>query len=84
MFNENVKNQFLSEVTKNKNQYIDIFQKASEIEQTKNKDLFDFNLPELEQLNFSTNELNLVNKYIEWALMQGIKENNINPIDFLL
>lgn len=85
MFNVNLKNQFLLELNnEEKRSYQNIFGKTSDVEQQMNKDLFDFNLSEIEELNLSCEEMKLTCNYINWAIEQGFKENNVNPLFLLI
>lgn len=89
-YNEEAKNQFLSGVSESAaDSYIKLFNNTEQFERESRKDLFDFNLRELDvllhvlslkSLNQVISAKNLMLKYIDWANMQGMKVTNINPL----
>src|SRR5689334_15058955 len=69
--------------------YARILKASRDIEEEKNKDIARFNISEIEDLfdhlspttlAASRNNISIVNSYIDWAIVNGHRENNINPI----
>jgi integrase len=67
-----------------------LFYKSFIYEDARDRDLANFNLEEIGKVINGTNPLNLsvaknttrfINSYISWAIENGLRENNISPID---
>lgn len=89
-FNEEVKERFLKNYQKDTaDVYTRIFNRAYNLEKIYKKDLYDFNLKEIEELLFDLNPTtetaarfngSIVINYVDWAIQEGLRYNNINPI----
>lgn len=80
MFNELIKTDFLKTVEGAS--YLEMFKITSEKENELSKDLYDFNMQEI-LATFNVKDqstLRLIAEYFDWAINQGYKKNNVNPI----
>ncbi|WP_232699990.1 phage lytic cycle repressor MrpR family protein [Brevibacillus daliensis] len=94
-YNEQLKIAFLSQFVdtiRTYETYARILKASRDIEEEKNKDLARFNISEIEDLfdhlspttlAASRNNISIVNSYIDWAIVNGHRENNINPISLV-
>lgn len=92
-YNEYQKNRFLDNYPEETARvYGRIFTRSKESEELLGKDLYDFNIMEIEQLlnhlnplRSSTSQGNMfvVQAYIRWAIEEDLRSNNINPLDGL-
>lgn len=94
-YNEQIKHRFLNFVNPDPESasykiYAAALSRAKGLEETYHKDLYNFNLDEIEQLmkyfNCSTvvsahTRLNNIQNYISWAIREGYTDSNINPLD---
>jgi hypothetical protein len=90
LYNEEIKEKFLSEYEEDTRvAYRYVFVKSADIENILQKDLYNFNEAEIKELlchaNRSTVEsvqsfASMINKYIQWAIENGYKYSNINPM----
>lgn len=91
-YNEEVKKRYLEtlENVKTKKTYKRILLRAKIIEDYYKKDLYNFNREEIGEVltllrpkNFATSRQNgyIIHAYIVWAIREGYRENNINPLD---
>ncbi len=87
VFNKDIKEWYLQSLDVKDNSlttYLSLFNKATMIENQKNKDIFDMNKVELEELFFSLKSpspqpisasIGFISRYIDWAIMNGYTEN---------
>lgn len=90
MFNEEIKNKFLKQFeTGTALTYKRVFVKNASIEEYFNKDIYNFNLAELKKVMFNLNPPTINSakhyggillSYLSWAIEQGLRTNNINPL----
>lgn len=89
MYNKAFKEQFIEELDSDsyRNSYLALFNKSAEYEEEIGKDLYDFNMPEIEGFYFSmaTRSLHslratnfLMMKYADYAIEKGLRQSNIN------
>jgi integrase len=93
-YNEYQKQRYLKSVTENEFPFHErLLRRASISENVYNKDLYDFNLPEIERflkylkptkLSTSRNNAYIVNNYITWANAQKLRQTNINPLSGIM
>lgn len=92
MYNEEIKKQFLEryEEESTRNVYARIFYHSHLIEEGYGKDLYDFNIEEINDLMRSLNPLtkasartsaSMIRTYIDWAISR--RQNNLNPLDLV-
>lgn len=92
MYNEDIKKQFLNryEGENTRNAYARIFYHSYLIEKSYDKDLYDFNIEEINDLIHSLNPLtkasvrtsaSMIRTYIDWAIAR--RQNNLNPLDLV-
>jgi site-specific recombinase XerD len=92
-YNESQKLRFLSHFGQTtQNAYKRVLSRAKELEEPLDKDLYNFNQLEIEQLirymspkttESAQHALNIIQAYIRWAIEENLRENNINPLDSL-
>ncbi|MFY0516868.1 hypothetical protein ACOMCU_03410 [Lysinibacillus sp. UGB7] len=87
VFNKDIKEWYLQSLDVKDNSlttYLSLFNKATMIENQNNKDIFDMNKVELEELFFSLKSpspqpisasIGFISRYIDWAIMNGYTEN---------
>ncbi|MGE7092071.1 hypothetical protein ACQKII_11585 [Lysinibacillus sp. NPDC048646] len=87
VFNKDIKEWYLKSLDVKDNSlttYLSLFNKATMIENQKNKDIFDMNKVELEELFYSLKSpspqpisasIGFISRYIDWAIMNGYTEN---------
>lgn len=90
IYNEKIKELFLQNYTESSQvTYRRIFQKSCSTEEMLGKDLYDFNLEEIEDVLYnlspttfhsSVTNGRIITAYISWAIEQGLRKNNINPL----
>ncbi len=95
-YNEYQKMRFLKTVSDNETYHqlcSRLLGRVSRAEEDKNKDLYDFSLPELEKffrylnpskVNTSRMNIQAINSYIEWANSQNLRKTNINPLSVIM
>ncbi|MGM1044816.1 MAG: hypothetical protein ACQEXX_01580 [Bacillota bacterium] len=91
LFNEEQKNRFLKDLNKNTyNAYFRVLNRAKNLEEQFEKDLYDFNIYEIERLidylnpktlSSITSSVSMIQNYIRWAIEQDLRGNNLNPLD---
>ncbi|MDF2791535.1 MAG: hypothetical protein K0S80_4637 [Neobacillus sp.] len=93
IFNEEQKERYLNFVTDNEETKITvrrIFQKSWLFEDRRNRDLCNFNLEEIGKVIKHSNPFNynvvrttsnIISSYLSWAIDNGLRQNNINPLD---
>lgn len=91
LFNEEQKNMYLKDLPKNtKTAYLRVLNRARALEERLNKDLYDFNIYEIENLmyylspktlNSATSSISIIQNYIRWAIEQDLRTDNLNPLD---
>jgi site-specific recombinase XerD len=92
-YNEEQKLRFLSQFTQGtQNSYKRVLSRAKNIEEPLEKDLYNFNQLEIEQLvkymspkttESAQHALSIIQMYIRWAIEENLRDNNINPLDSL-
>lgn len=87
VFNKDIKEWYLKSLDIQENSlttYLSLFNKATLLEYQKNKDIFDMNKVELEELFYSLKSpspqsisasINFITRYIDWAIMNGHTNN---------
>lgn len=90
LYNEQIKEHFLSLYPETTRQgYRRIFITSSRTEELLGKDLYDFNIYEIEDVlydlsptTFASSQVNgrIITAYIRWAIEEGLRKNNINPL----
>lgn len=90
MYNEETKKRFLEEfIESTRVTYSRIFEYSEPMEELLGKDLYDFNLEEIEDILFSMNPKTfhsshgngrMVTSYISWAIGKGLRSHSINPL----
>ncbi|MFJ7731155.1 hypothetical protein ACIQXF_04600 [Lysinibacillus sp. NPDC097231] len=87
VFNKDIKEWYLKSLDVQENSlttYLSLFNKATLLEHQKNKDIFDMNKVELEELFYSLKSpspqsisasINFIARYIDWAIMNGYTNN---------
>lgn len=93
LYNEGVKLRFLNMIAEEKHSLYkgakSVLSRASKVEEMLNKDLYDFNLEEIEDfLNYLDcgtvsslqNRVYHIKLYIGWAIQEGCAMSNINPV----
>ncbi|MGG1650503.1 hypothetical protein ABHN03_25435 [Paenibacillus sp. NRS-1775] len=93
LYNEKQKLRFLKDMGSNTfTAYSRVLKRASRIEKKNNKDLYNFNLTEIEQLlNYlspktiqaSITNGAIIEGYIRWAIKEDLRDNNLNPLDIV-
>ncbi|MNC13360.1 hypothetical protein D3C75_611050 [compost metagenome] len=93
-YNEEQKGRFLKGLEDSTyNTYARVLMRASYLEEQLLKDLFNFNLFEIGQLmkmlspttiSSSLSQLQLIRRYIRWAIKEDLRNDNINPLDATL
>lgn len=91
LYNEEQKNMYLKGMSRNtKSAYLRILSRAKTLEEQLNKDLYDFNIYEIENLmyylnpktlNSATSSISIIQNYIRWAIEQDLRSDNLNPLD---
>ncbi|ATF13604.1 hypothetical protein A616_16945 [Brevibacillus brevis X23] len=92
IFNEQVKNRFMEEISDDsKGPYERIFIRSSLVEASLNRDMYDFNIKEIENVLFhlkpktaaaSKSNISIISSYIDWAIEEGYRSNTINPMRY--
>lgn len=90
LYNEHIKERFLGTYPETTRPgYRRIFVTSKRTEEMLGKDLYDFNLEEIEYVlydlaptTFAASQTNgrIVTAYISWAIEEGLRKNNINPL----
>ena len=92
MYNKEFKEMFINALDRNKGsktQYMSMFARTELIERSKNKDIFDMNMDELDDLFYKLRRktsrsavqfFNLIKSYIQWAKDNGHSESRLHPI----
>lgn len=90
LYNEHIKERFLETYPEQTRPgYRRIFITSKRTEELLGKDLYDFSLEEIEDVlhdlsptTFSASQTNgrIVTAYISWAIQEGLRQNNINPL----
>ncbi|WP_068617017.1 phage lytic cycle repressor MrpR family protein [Paenibacillus tuaregi] len=93
-YNEEQKTRYLKGLTERTYiVYSRILKRASYIEEQLNKDLYDFNIAEIEQfMNFlapttmtsSNDALSIIRAYIRWAIQEDLRKDNVNPLETVM
>jgi len=91
IYNEEVKNRFLEKYEgKTEYAYKRVFLNSANIEEVLGKDLYDFSIEEMKQVLYNLDPKNLatsqslgsiVKNYIDWAIKEGYRKSNINPLE---
>ncbi|WP_106768030.1 tyrosine-type recombinase/integrase [Paenibacillus faecalis] len=91
LFNAEQKNMFLKDLSSNTyTAYLRILTRAAKLEEQFEKDLYDFNIYEIERLIFYinpktlssvTSAVSIIQNYIRWAIAQDLRKDNLNPLD---
>lgn len=89
-YNQHTKERFLNKFPENtQTTYSRVFKFSKDTEAVLGKDLYDFNLDEIESVLYdlmprtkvsSHSNGRVVTSYITWAIEQGLRKNNINPL----
>jgi len=91
LYNEDQKNRFLrdNKAEKTKEAYTRVLKRASSLEEEFGKDLYNFNISEIELLiNYLApttlgsvrSAITPITTYIDWAIEQGLRVDNLNPL----
>lgn len=91
LYREDIKEKFLNTYDNEQTQKTlrHVFYKSELIEDTLDKDLYNFNMHEIAKVIKNANPHNeqtarsigrFISNYISWAIGEGLRENNINPI----
>ncbi|QSF43286.1 phage lytic cycle repressor MrpR family protein [Paenibacillus tianjinensis] len=93
LYNPYQKDRFLKNLTRNtKITYERVLTRASSLEQYYKKDLYNFNIREIEQLLSYLNpktlgscqvSVSVIQAYIRWAIEQGLRTDNTSPLDVM-
>jgi integrase len=94
IYNEEVKDKFIKTYENEQSQItlLNYFKKSESTERQLEKDLYDFDINEISKVMHNVNPLSLsvsrsaarsIAKYISWAIDNGYRSNNINPMDYL-
>ncbi|MEC4565421.1 hypothetical protein L8C07_05640 [Paenibacillus sp. CMAA1739] len=91
LYNPDIKQRFLEGYRKaTRGNYESKLKRASKVEMKYNKDLYNFSLSEIEEVMYllAPNKLSsatiygsIIKKYIEWAISQDLRADNLNPLD---
>ncbi|UNK20456.1 site-specific integrase [Paenibacillus sp. N3/727] len=94
LFNEEQKNRFLKDLTQNTYAaYLRVLNRAKSLEEQLEKDLYDFNIYEIEKLidylnpntlSSVTTSVSVIQNYIRWSIEQDLRGNNLNPLDAIV
>jgi integrase len=93
-FNESHKEMYLKDLSeKTYTSYARVLKRARYVEEQLGKDLYNFNVSEIEQLlkfmapgsySVSSGNINVIRYYIRWAIQQDLRVDNINPLDSVI
>jgi integrase len=93
-YNEEKKEWFLKDLPRNTYQrYSRVLSRAKYLEEQLGKDLYNFNIKEIEQLlhylnpktiNSCQGSTSIILSYIRWAIEQDLRKDNLNPLDALI
>jgi len=93
-FNESHKEMYLKDLSeKTYVSYARVLKRARYVEEQLGKDLYNFNVSEIEQLltfmspgsySVSGGNINVIRTYIRWAIQQDLRVDNINPLDSVI
>jgi hypothetical protein len=92
LYNKEIKERFINSYDNEatRHNYRRILRKAEDMERFFNKDLGDFNIDEIKEVlfdlkpptfNAAQSYGRVITAYIDWAIKEGIRRNNINPLD---
>lgn len=90
LYNEEIKEKFLKQYPENTaRSYRRVFVKSKTTEEMMKKDLYEFNMDEIEYVAYELAPISfgaaltygrIITSYITWAIEQGLRSNNINPL----
>ena len=93
-YNEEHKEMYLKDLGEQTyTSYARVLKRAQYVEDQLGKDLYNFNLSEIEQLltflnpgsySVSAGNINVIRTYIRWAIQQDLRTDNINPLDTIM
>lgn len=95
LYNEDQKERFLKDnkAEKTKEAYTRVLKRASSLEEEYQKDLYNFNISEIEllinylaptTLGSARSAVTPISTYIDWAIEQGLRTDNLNPLSALV
>ncbi|MBT2759907.1 site-specific integrase [Paenibacillus sp. ISL-20] len=94
LYNEDQKEMFLNKLNKNtRAAYERVLNRAKTLEEQFEKDLYDFNIYEVERLihylnpgtlSSVTASASIIQTYIRWGIEQDLRANNLNPLDAII
>ncbi|RNB59455.1 hypothetical protein EDM57_04750 [Brevibacillus gelatini] len=94
MYNEGVKQRFMEVISDDsKGPYERIFIRSSVVEESLGRDMYDFNIKEIENVLFhlkpktlaaSKSNISIISSYLDWAIEEGYRSNTINPMKYQL
>ena len=90
MYNEEIKNMFLSKYQESTHRIFKrLFNRSYFIEEKLSIDLYNFNLQQIEEVLYNVNPstlnscisvISMLNTYIDWGIIEGLRDSNINPL----
>ncbi|QSF43471.1 tyrosine-type recombinase/integrase [Paenibacillus tianjinensis] len=93
-YNETQKEMYLKDLAeKTYTSYARVLKRARYVEEQLGKDLYNFNVSEIEKLlvfmspgsySASAGNVNVIRTYIRWAIQQDLRIDNINPLDSVI
>ncbi|MBX4152244.1 site-specific integrase [Paenibacillus lautus] len=94
LYNQDQKEMFLNNLSKNtRAAYVRVLNRAKVLEEQFEKDLYDFNIYEIERLihylkpgtlSSVTASASIIQSYIRWGIEQDLRANNLNPLDAII
>lgn len=93
LYNEEQKKRYLKDLNENTyTTYLRVLKRASKLEKRLGKDLYNFNLHEIEDLlsylapktlPSANSSGSIIQSYIRWAISQDLRDDNLNPLDVM-
>lgn len=93
LYNAEQKKRYLKDLTENTYiTYLRVLKRASRLEERLEKDLYNFNLNEIEDLlsylapktlQSAVASGSIIQNYIRWAISQDLRDDNLNPLDVM-
>ncbi|OZB98075.1 site-specific integrase [Paenibacillus sp. XY044] len=93
LYNEEQKKRYLKGLNENTyTTYLRVLKRASKLEKRLGKDLYNFNIHEIEDLlsylapktlQSAHGSGSIIQSYIRWAISQDLRDDNLNPLDVL-
>jgi integrase len=93
-YNESHKEMYLKDLSeKTYTSYARVLKRARYVEEQLGKDLYNFNVSEIEKLlvfmspstySASAGNINVVRTYIRWAIQEDLRIDNLNPLDSVI